>query len=133
MNIKILITVLLFSSVWACTPNQKKEAKDVKEEVSQLGEVMTDDMRQQWEETKDQAIVYQEKLDRQIDEIDKKMENASNETKQELKEQRKELVEWRDGVEKRINSMGKEVNEDWNIFVRETKEYFKKLDKALDS
>jgi hypothetical protein len=61
------------------------------------------------------------------------MENSSNETKQELKEQRKELVEWRDGVEKRINSMGKEVNEDWNIFVRETKEYFKKLDKALDS
>lgn len=128
---KIVGLFMVLALIFACNSKQKDDAKDVGEAVQDLTEQMASDVKQQWNDIKSSLESYQGKIDDRIKEIDGQLADASGDAKTTLEKKKRDLVSWKNKIQDKLKMQQDDAAKHWDVFKRETKEYFAELDKAL--
>lgn len=125
--------MMLAAAFLACTPAQKKEATDVKDEMTELSQTIISDAHAEFDAMRQEAMDLKSNVEKEIAEIDNRLAKSSKNAEKELKERRAELVTIQSNLETKIAQLGKEISEDWNEIGAETREYFESVKESLKS
>ena len=131
---KKIMNSLIFAGLLlvACNSSQKQSLENAGDDMENFADQVSADFQKEWNDLTTSLEDYDRRLDRKLEEVSQRLDAAGEDASEDLKETKENLQAWSKQVKKKLEMSKQEAAEDWNAFKKETKEYFTKLDKALD-